>query len=118
MDVLEFYTEQTKREEEEERQYNNNHHHHHQQQQNHSPHQPLPHRLPPSRLPPTSALPQRPPPRPAPAPPPINPHRYDRDVNDMMDDMSLGRTNSPRLPTSPRSPISDVIYLKKRYKIK
>ncbi|CAO3617913.1 unnamed protein product [Cunninghamella blakesleeana] len=102
LDVLEFYTEQTKREEEEDQQYN-----HHQQQQSHHSYQSLPHRLPPSRPPPTSALPQRPPPRPAPAPPPINPHRYDRDVNDMMDDMSLGRTTSPRLPTSPRSPISD-----------
>ncbi|KAI9303043.1 kinase-like domain-containing protein [Cunninghamella echinulata] len=97
LDVLEFYTEQTKREEEEHQHYNNHNKNNY----------PSPHRPPPSGPPPTSSLPHRPPPRPAPAPPPISPHRYDRDMNDMMDDMSLGRNHSPRLPTSPRSPTSD-----------
>ncbi|KAI8343625.1 kinase-like domain-containing protein [Chlamydoabsidia padenii] len=86
LDVLEFYTEQTKREEEEEQ---GSSHYRNQAKPAPSQHNTMPH---------------RPPPRPAPAPPPLSPRRSERDMQDMMDDMSINRTQSPRLPTSPRSP--------------
>ncbi|SAM07783.1 hypothetical protein [Absidia glauca] len=91
LDVLEFYTEQTKREEEEEQE--SSHYHH-------------PAKTPSS--PQSNTVPHRPPPRPAPAPPPLSPlspRRPERDMQDMMDDMSIGRnTQNSRLPSSPRSP--------------
>ncbi|CAO3588164.1 unnamed protein product [Absidia cylindrospora] len=89
LDVLEFYTEQTKREEEEE-----------QAQQYHQS-------SPMKASPQPNTIPHHPPPRPAPAPPPLSPlspRRHDRDMQDMMDDMAIGRTQSPRLPSSPRTP--------------
>ncbi|KAI8096888.1 kinase-like domain-containing protein [Halteromyces radiatus] len=100
LDVLEFYTEQTKREEEESQQYD---HHQQQYQRPYQDHRPAP----PKPSSQSNAMPHRPPPRPAPAPPPLSPlspRRPERDMQDMMDDMSIGRTHNPHLPTSPRSP--------------
>ncbi|KAI8060913.1 kinase-like domain-containing protein [Gongronella butleri] len=84
LDVLEFYTEQTKREEEDDYAM------------------PPRHRRPP---PPKDLQPRTAPHRPAPPPPPspLSPTRT-RDMHQMMDDMSISR--QPPSPYSPRSPYS------------
>ncbi|KAI8393513.1 kinase-like domain-containing protein [Radiomyces spectabilis] len=101
LDVLEFYTEQTKREAEE---YGSSHLKGAVERRSDDRWAAF---MQDAQKSPTSPMPSqhRPPPRPAP-PPPTNARRPDRDLNDMVDDLSINRSDRtpPSKLTPPRSP--------------
>ncbi|KAL1931357.1 hypothetical protein VTP01DRAFT_9499 [Rhizomucor pusillus] len=100
LDVLEFYTEQTKRENEE---YGSSHLMGAVERSSGERWAAMMHESKKSAAAPLPIPTRAPPPRPAP-PPPSNARRPDRDVNEMMNDLSVGGRHEPRSPHSPHLP--------------